>query len=245
MKAFRPGSACKTTSTCMGQRRVPVSRKVEALADRDVDLVVTHVGRTIPTPWPEWRGGWPGEIEAALIDAVLSIRARYGSDGTGVRAAIRRWRDANPDRPRLDDLGELARMDHDRLALLLDNRQVLSGGLPKPDAIKAAVEALTGVGVRHAHDVGPLVSAQQAAHTGVRGLGPVSWEYFLMLLGHPGVKADTWIRRFVADAIGRGSEASEAGSLVKAAAAALGVDPTALDHAIWRHMSGITGAHPA
>lgn len=66
-----------------------------------------------------------------------------------------------------------------------------------------------------------------------------------MLLGHPGVKADTWIRRFVADAIGRGSEASEAGSLVKAAAAALGVDPTALDHAIWRHMSGITGAHPA
>ncbi len=33
----------------------------------------------IPKPWPEWGGGWSGQVEAALIDAVLSIRARYGS----------------------------------------------------------------------------------------------------------------------------------------------------------------------
>jgi len=40
----------------------------------------------IPKPWPEWGGGWTGQVEAALIDAVLSIRARYGSSSTtGVR----------------------------------------------------------------------------------------------------------------------------------------------------------------
>jgi hypothetical protein len=37
----------------------------------------------------------------------------------------------------------------------------------------------------------------------LRGLGPVTWDYFLMLLGTPGVKADTWIVRFAADALGR------------------------------------------
>jgi len=207
------------------------------LADGDVDLVVKHVERTIPTPWPEWRGGWPGEIEAALIDAVLSIRAQYGSEGTGVRAAVGRWREAQAPRATLDDVRALAETDADRLASLLDNRQVLSGGVRKPDAVRAAAVALVGAGVRHARDVDPAVSAQGAAYTGVKGLGPVTWEYFLMLLGHPGVKADTWIRRFVAEAIGRAPGAPEAGSLVTAAAATLGVEPTVLDHAIWRHMS--------
>jgi 3-methyladenine DNA glycosylase/8-oxoguanine DNA glycosylase len=210
------------------------------LADSDVDLVVTHVEQTIAKPWPEWRGGWPGKIEAALIDAVLSIRARYGSETTGVRAAVRRWSDANTDRPSLDDLGALAVTEPEVLASVLDNRQVLSGGASKPDAIKAAAAALVSAGVRHARDVDPSDAAHRAAYTGVKGLGPVTWEYFLMLLGHPGVKADTWIRRFVADAIGREPQASGAGSLVKAAAAALSVKPTDLDHAIWRHMSDTT-----
>jgi hypothetical protein len=210
------------------------------LADSDVDLVVRHIEQTIAKPWPEWRGGWPGSIEAALIDAALSIRARYGSETTGVRAAVRRWRDANPDRPSLDDLDVLAATASDVLASVLDNRQVLSGGASKPDAIKAAASALAAAGVRHASDLDASNTAHRAAYTGVRGLGPVTWEYLLMLLGHPGVKADTWIRRFVADAIGREPEASEAGSLVKAAATALSVEPTDLDHAIWRHMSETT-----
>jgi hypothetical protein len=210
------------------------------LADSNVDLVVRHVEQTIAKPWPQWRGGWPGEIEAALIDAVLSIRARYGSETTGVRAAVRRWREANPDRPSLDDLAALAATESDVLESVLDNRQVLSGGASKPDAIKAAASALTAAGVRHAVELDPANAAHRGAYTGVRGLGPVTWEYLLMLLGHPGVKADTWIRRFVADAIGREPEASEAGSLVKAAATALSVEPTDLDHAIWRHMSETT-----
>ena len=53
-----------------------------------------------------WPGGWPGEIEAALIDAVFSIRARYGTGENGVRGVVKRWRDERGDV--LDDLRALA-----------------------------------------------------------------------------------------------------------------------------------------
>jgi len=47
-------------------------------------------------PWAQWGGGWPDLIEAALIDAVLSIRNRYGKNPTttsGVRGVVQRYRD--------------------------------------------------------------------------------------------------------------------------------------------------------
>jgi len=38
-----------------------------------------------------FRGGYPSEVEAALVDAVLSIRNTYGtSPSTGVRGAVGR-----------------------------------------------------------------------------------------------------------------------------------------------------------
>jgi hypothetical protein len=58
----------------------------------------------------------------------------------------------------------------------------------------------------------------------VHGLGKVSWDYLLMLAGEDGVKADTMVRRFVAEAIGlNGMVADErAHAAVRSAAAALG-----------------------
>ena len=61
----------------------------------------------LPGDWPEWPGGWPGKVEAALIDAVLSIRATYGQSHNGVRGAIQRWQAAR-DGGALDDLTVLA-----------------------------------------------------------------------------------------------------------------------------------------
>jgi hypothetical protein len=72
----------------------------------------------------------------------------------------------------------------------------------------------------------------------LRGLGPVTWDYFLMLLGTPGVKADTWIVRFAADALGRHVSSTEAAQLLTAVASHLNESPTALDHAIWNYMRG-------
>lgn len=72
---------------------------------------------------------------------------------------------------------------------------------------------------------------------GTRGLGPVTWDYFLMLVGHDGVKADTLVTRFVVEALGRRSESKEVARLVTKAAERMSMSVSALDHSIWRHMS--------
>ncbi len=197
------------------------------------------VDQELAQPWPVFRGGWPGNIEAALVDAVLSIRTKYGSSPTtGVRAAVQRWRDDREvgDGP-INDLGWLASSDPYRLADVLDNRQVLSGGLLKAEAIVTAAGALVAAGVTGADDLDPDDPAHRRAYVGVKGLGNVTWTYLLMLLGHSGVKADTWIVRFVEEGLGRPSSPKEAEALVRAVASDLKVHATALDHAIWRHMS--------
>ena len=70
---------------------------------------------------------------------------------------------------------------------------------------------------------------QKATYTTVLGLGSVTWEYFLMLLGIPGVKADVHIRRFVERATGDEVSAGRARDLVKELARTIEVDATAAD----------------
>lgn len=36
----------------------------------EVERLKTAISDTLPTPWAGWPGGWPKEVEAALIDAV-------------------------------------------------------------------------------------------------------------------------------------------------------------------------------
>ena len=46
------------------------------LVEKDVEAAVAEARRLLGTDPAEWPGGWPNEIEAALIDAVLSARAK-------------------------------------------------------------------------------------------------------------------------------------------------------------------------
>ncbi len=127
-------------------------------------------------------------------------------------------------------------MEPENLARVLETRQ-RTGGALKTVAIVQAAGRLVDVGVQHAADMDPDSTAQKYAYIKVRGLGPVTWQYLLMLIGEPGVKADVWICRFVEAALGRPVSAHEAETLVTLAAEASAVSPTALDHAIWSHMS--------
>jgi hypothetical protein len=137
----------------------------------------------------------------------------------------------------LDDLRQLADVEPAKVADALGTRQVLSGGLLKAEAIVAAASALVAAGASSAADFAPADPAHRRAYVEVKGLGPVAWVYLMMLLGHSGVKADTWIVRFVGEALGRRSSPKEAEELVNAVAVDLAVDATTLNHAIWRHMS--------
>lgn len=59
------------------------------------DRLHAYVPATIGDQLPAWPGGWPVEIEAALVDAVFSVRARYGRRelgiATGVYGVVQRW----------------------------------------------------------------------------------------------------------------------------------------------------------
>lgn len=197
----------------------------------DVDKVVA-AAEQIPKPWKQYPGGYQDQVEAALIDAVFSIRSKYGSENTGVRAVVGRYRDAIGD-PKPDQLDRLASMTPEDLTRVLQNAQTVSGR-PKAEALQEAARNLVEAGVKRAADLDP--SIHRAAYTRVHGLGKVTWEYFCMLLGHQGVKADTWVTRWVAQALEVESvDAARAGNLVRAAAQQLGVGTTELDHAIWAH----------
>lgn len=204
--------------------------------DDDLHRLLDHTKRELPANWPAWPGGWPDQAELALIDAVLSIRAKYGRRAdTGVRRSVSMYREhRRPERP--DDLNVLAAFDPEHLAEVLGNRQK-TGGLLKTEAIVTAAGRLAAAGASRAADLKDTGHALKSAYVGVHGLGPVTWEYFLMLLGQPGVKADVWIVRFVEQGLGRALPSREVGVLMKRAAGELKVSPTNLDYVIWRHTS--------
>ncbi|OHU66447.1 hypothetical protein BKG84_29515 [Mycobacteroides chelonae] len=103
-------------------------------------------------------------------------------------------------------------------------------------AIVDAAGRLAASGAVHARDVRDS-PGHRGAYVGTKGLGPVTWSNFLMLLGHDGVKADTLVTRFVAQAINREVSAEQVAELVTDVAKELEVSSTVLDHAIWRYMS--------
>lgn len=201
----------------------------------DVDRLLEHIELKV-TERHNAPDGWPGNVELALIDAVLSIRAVYGvSADTGVRGAIKRYK-SESGRDSWDDLGALGGVEPEWLQRVLANKQK-TGRVPKAEAIVSAAGRLAESGARHASDIDRNSSEQRNAYCGTRGLGPVTWDYFLMLVGHDGVKADTLVTRFVVEALGRKSGDREVSRLVTEAAKRLDMPASALDHSIWRHMS--------
>lgn len=190
-----------------------------------------HVERTIGTSPSAWPGGWPNEVEAALLDAVFSVRARYGSRAhrTGVYGAVTRWRDACGGTA--DDLRRLAAADEQDLRQITNNGRL--SGRSKAAVVIDAAGALVDVGVVHAADVPGRMAPARAAYLSAKGCGPVTWAYFRMLLGFEDVKPDTWVMRFVNKAVPGTTSTDVASHLVHEVAEIMKVSPTDLDNAIW------------
>lgn len=121
----------------------------------------------------------------------------------------------------------------------------------KSAAVLEAAEALTegravGGGVDTAQDVTAANSKQVAATlTTVPGIGRVTADYFLMLLGYPGVKADTMIRRYLGRALGgKAASVDDAVVTVTSAARKLRCDVVHLEHSIWAFESARGRTNP-
>lgn len=94
--------------------------------------------------------GWPAEIELALVDAVMSIRAKYGTSTSGVLGRVLRYRSSTDRRP-LDDLTSFVRQDSDALHQLLGSQK--SSGRLKSDICIDVASRLIEAGVSHSGDL--------------------------------------------------------------------------------------------
>jgi len=191
-------------------------------------------------------------LALALMNAVWSIGVRYA----GVLNVLERYRGArahdgcDPDRDRPEDL--VAFIDAgggpDAFAVTVGNRQRTSSrsGVLKAQAVRLAAQVLVDASIESPEDLAEATAERLAGvrrrWTAIPGQGSgLSWDYFLMLSGLQGVKADRMVRRFVADALGVDEQAvsqREAHALVTDAATRLRVDVSQLDYAIWLHQSG-------
>jgi hypothetical protein len=202
----------------------------------DVDVLEKYVRNEIGTSPDTWPGGWPGQVDAALLDAVFSVRARYGSRarGTGVYGAVTRWQ---KERKVCNDLTYLATYDPSALRKITNDGKI--SGRYKAEVVIEAAGALSAIGAVRSNDFEHRMAEARSAYLSVKGCGPVTWAYLRMLLGLEDVKADVWVRHFVARAIGSELSAAEVSQLVKSVAARMNVSATDLDHAIWRHQRSL------
>lgn len=171
----------------------------------------------------------------------MSIRFRYGrerSDGSwsGARGAVLRYQRHSDHVAHDEKMRYLAGEDPIALEKVL-NRQKVHAGKTKASAIVEAAQRFVDIGVTEPEDLQPDNAEHRKQYIGVSGLGPITWEYLTMLLHSDGVKADTWITRFVGHAVQRPVSNKEAGALVRAAAEKLEVEEKELDHAIWGYAS--------
>lgn len=218
----------------------------------ELDRVIEAVRRVPDELFQRYRGARHDQVGTALVEAVFSIRARYG----GVAKRLEEFAALHPEA--VNSLESLSRLPESALCKVMGNG--VTAGVTKASAVLEAAQAFRSLTIGNvppletASDVRDLVGRQmhvderpwvdclKEAYTGVHGLGWVTFEYFLMLLGIPGVKADTMIRRFVADALGvRAGEvpAGKARDLVVAAHGQVapglhgGPDLTQFDHGLW------------
>jgi hypothetical protein len=191
-------------------------------------------------------------LALAILDAVWSIGVRYAS----VMNVLDRYREArlreraDPERDTPQNLADVVDGvgGPEAFAGVVSNRQRTSarGGILKAEAVRLAAGVLVAAGIATPQELaaaspGELAAVRDRWMKVAGQRSGISWDYFLMLSGSQGVKADRMVCRFVAQALGVDElsvSPRQAHALVTAVAAHLDVDVSQLDYAIWLHQSG-------
>lgn len=142
----------------------------------------------------------------------------------------------------INDLSALVDLGAEHVVQIMGEGK--TGRRLKAGAVLEAAAGYVAIGVNSADDFHGLDSATaKRIYTGVQGLGYVTFEYFTMLLGTPGVKVDVMIKRFITEALSTAGlesvDAQTVRQLVVEAhiATGLGEDLTYFEHAIWLSQS--------
>lgn len=202
--------------------------------DQLVDAVVTELQNVPQEYFTKFDGGWGDRIGTALADAVYSKQMVYETkNGKGLLPRLLKFNEIYPDATR--SLATLASLSEGQLAAILGHGK--TNGRTKASAVLKAASNLKAVGVIDASDYDAANTRHRDAYTAVHGLGPVTCDYFGMLLGTPDFKVDTWIRRFtdrVADEAGLARTDDPKVVLGEARTHGdFGTTDTHLDHAVW------------
>ncbi|MCB0927148.1 MAG: hypothetical protein KDB70_04325 [Mycobacterium sp.] len=205
---------------------------------------------------PAFRGaeaptGYPNGLALCVIDSVQSPGVRYASVGRVLDRyrAYRRAQGANPSADGVSHLlatfAELGGPEAWAARIGNGHRTSTRSGVLKAEAIRAAAAVLAAEGLKTtaalrtaSADLPRMARAETRWRTVPGQRSGITWRYLLMLAGIPGVKPDRMICRFVADALGipRGNlPPAFAQAILTEAAEAMGMSPTALDHAVWQY----------
>jgi hypothetical protein len=211
----------------------------------ELQLLLESIAEDLGDP-TEWRA--PVEFYDSL--ALCALNSAYSLRATSASATrvLGRYRaasttadtDSGPDLLHaMDDAGgpvEFARTVLCNDSKLPGTRRVRTEGiheaLTRLAALDRPVETTEQLRTVAAGDS----SLAERAWRSVSGLGPLSWSYLLMNAGvGTETKPDVMVQRYVAKALGEGSNPTLARTrqLLELAASELGIEPRALDRAIW------------
>jgi hypothetical protein len=210
--------------------------EIDLLTEQLVDRLIV----SFPT-WPRWRGGWPQQADAALVDAVFSTRASYE---TTVLPLVHRWIDARDGRPELGTgVSALTNAGRDFVFSVVANQQFVPGRVHKLK-VDAVLEVAEQLNAERLDAADQIVAAAYADRDAVRaivertkGVGRAQSSYFLMLLGVQGVKADTMVTDWVTRELDTEPLSQDQIEQIVAGAARhhrINQDQIVVDHGIWR-----------
>lgn len=222
----------------------------------DEDLLRARIKKLFGTDPEGWyRPDGYQSVALAILDSIYSTGHRYQGVINLIDryCELRRKEEANPKIDTATDLIEAFNRwgGVEGFALKTKNRWRTSSSLQAPYKAYAALEAakiLAAHSIETASDVvDRLTERESREHSDIAKewlaitgqSSGLTWNYFLMLLGVPGVKADRMVIRFVTKALGRPKDVSakEASRLVEAVADDLKLNYIQLDHTIWRYQS--------
>ncbi|MGP6174296.1 heme peroxidase [Corynebacterium sp. A21] len=224
--------------------------------NEDTQKLLTHITTQFGTDPNRWfRPDGYQSVALAILDSIYSTSNRYA----GVINLVNRYRHlrtAEGADPEVDTATDLIETFHrwggvDTFVERTNNRWRTSSQFHAPYKAYAALEAAKVLAWHSIETVNDAVmrlesresrersdiSKEWLAITGQKSA--LTWNYFLMLNGIPGVKADRMVVRFVTQSLGRQRKISpkDASRLVEEVADIIGANYSYLDHTIWRYQS--------